>query len=218
MAVQQLYILGAGGQSLDFADLVDSLNRIEPLYDLLGFLDDDTTLHGREVMGVPVLGPVDLAAEHPQVLLACGILSPPNLGLRPRLAARAGGDPSRWVNLVHPTAWVSPRARLQGGAVIMAGASVCAGAELGFGVTLLPGAVVSHHSVIGAHSVLASRAVVSGRCQVGRCCYLGAGSLVREDLAIGDGALLGMGAVVVKDVPEGQRWAGVPARPLSPRS
>jgi acetyltransferase-like isoleucine patch superfamily enzyme len=37
---------------------------------------------------------------------------------------------------------------------------------------------------------------------------------VIEGIRIGDGALVAAGAVVVRDVAEGQRVAGVPARPL----
>jgi acetyltransferase-like isoleucine patch superfamily enzyme len=37
---------------------------------------------------------------------------------------------------------------------------------------------------------------------------------VIEGIRIGDGALVAAGAVVVRDVPDGARVAGVPARPL----
>jgi acetyltransferase-like isoleucine patch superfamily enzyme len=37
---------------------------------------------------------------------------------------------------------------------------------------------------------------------------------VIEGVRIGPGALVGAGAVVIRDVPEGARVAGVPARPL----
>jgi acetyltransferase-like isoleucine patch superfamily enzyme len=36
--------------------------------------------------------------------------------------------------------------------------------------------------------------------------------LVREKLSIGAGAVVGMGSVVLQDVPAGEVWAGVPAR------
>jgi len=40
----------------------------------------------------------------------------------------------------------------------------------------------------------------------------GLGAVVRDHVAIGDGATVGMGAVVVKDIPDGARALGVPAR------
>jgi acetyltransferase-like isoleucine patch superfamily enzyme len=43
---------------------------------------------------------------------------------------------------------------------------------------------------------------------------VGAGAVVREGLRIGAGALVGMGSVVLADVPAGAVWAGNPARPL----
>jgi acetyltransferase-like isoleucine patch superfamily enzyme len=56
--------------------------------------------------------------------------------------------------------------------------------------------------------------VVSGRVRIGRCAYLGAGSVVRDSVSIGDRALLGMGAVLVRDMPADVCWAGNPARPI----
>ncbi|MBA2390657.1 MAG: acetyltransferase, partial [Geodermatophilaceae bacterium] len=44
--------------------------------------------------------------------------------------------------------------------------------------------------------------------------YLGSGALLREGLAVGAGAVIGMGSVVLEDVPAGQVWVGNPARRL----
>jgi acetyltransferase-like isoleucine patch superfamily enzyme len=46
--------------------------------------------------------------------------------------------------------------------------------------------------------------------------YLGSGCLIRENLTIGPWALVGMGAVVTRDVPGGEVWAGMPARYVRP--
>jgi len=49
---------------------------------------------------------------------------------------------------------------------------------------------------------------------VKRGARLGAGCTVLPGIVIGEGALIGAGSVVTKDVPAGETWAGVPAKPL----
>jgi acetyltransferase-like isoleucine patch superfamily enzyme len=63
---------------------------------------------------------------------------------------------------------------------------------------------------------VASGATVSGMVRVGRACYLGAGSHVIQRAAVGDGALVGMGAVVTRDVAANAVVVGNPARPIRP--
>ncbi len=56
----------------------------------------------------------------------------------------------------------------------------------------------------------------SGRdIRIGRDCYLGSGVIVIGPVSIGDGAVIGAGAVVTKSVPAGAFAAGVPARVVS---
>jgi acetyltransferase-like isoleucine patch superfamily enzyme len=38
--------------------------------------------------------------------------------------------------------------------------------------------------------------------------------MIRENTKIGEGAVIGMGAVVLSDVRAGETWAGAPAGPL----
>lgn len=49
---------------------------------------------------------------------------------------------------------------------------------------------------------------------VKRGARLGAAVTVLPGVVIGEGALVGAGAVVTKDVPAGETWAGVPARKI----
>jgi acetyltransferase-like isoleucine patch superfamily enzyme len=47
---------------------------------------------------------------------------------------------------------------------------------------------------------------------IGEGCYIAQSAAIRQGITIGDGTLVGMGAVVVDDVPAGVVVMGVPAR------
>lgn len=47
---------------------------------------------------------------------------------------------------------------------------------------------------------------------IGKDCYIGAKTVVLGGARIGDGAILGAGSIVTKEIPSGEIWAGNPAR------
>lgn len=49
---------------------------------------------------------------------------------------------------------------------------------------------------------------------VGRGAKIGASVTILSGVNIGDNAVVGAGSVVTKDIPAGETWAGVPARPI----
>ena len=55
---------------------------------------------------------------------------------------------------------------------------------------------------------------LGGDVEVGEAAYIGMNASVREGVRIGADATVGMGSVVLDDVPAGETWVGVPARPI----
>lgn len=51
---------------------------------------------------------------------------------------------------------------------------------------------------------------------IGENVWIGRGAAILMGVTIGDGAVIGANAVVVRDVPPGEVWGGVPARRLRP--
>ena len=57
--MRKLYIIGAGGFGREVAWLVERINQIKPTWDMCGFLDDNTSIHGMIENNYKVLGNCD---------------------------------------------------------------------------------------------------------------------------------------------------------------
>jgi UDP-3-O-[3-hydroxymyristoyl] glucosamine N-acyltransferase len=74
---------------------------------------------------------------------------------------------------------------------------------------------ISHNCEVGEDTIVTAGTVMCGGSRLGSRVWSGIGSIVKEKTVVGDGATLGLGAVVLKHVDEGAVVAGVPAKPLN---
>jgi sugar O-acyltransferase (sialic acid O-acetyltransferase NeuD family) len=212
----RVIVLGTGGNCIDIveimADLNDSLAR--PAYDCAGFLDDNPSLWGTRVAGLPVLGPLDAAARYQECMFVNGIGSPQSFVRKAEIVERTGLSDDRFLTLVHPAASVSRSARVGPGSVVFPNVTISSNARLGRHVIVLSNAVISHDVTIADHSCVAGGACISGAAHVGPLCYVGTNSTIIGSVRIGQGSLVGMGSVVLRDVEPGSVVVGNPARRL----
>lgn len=76
---------------------------------------------------------------------------------------------------------------------------------------------IAHGSLIGDRTLVAAGSVIAGSVKTGTDVWIGPGCVISNGLEIGNGAYVVLGSHVFKDVPEGQRVMGSPARPFPKR-
>ncbi|HZP82171.1 MAG TPA: hypothetical protein VFB21_11060 [Chthonomonadaceae bacterium] len=205
--MRDLLILGTGVHGAEMAEIVARINRVEPTWNLLGFLAPDAARVGARHGGYPVLGTLDTLAKYPD---AC--LVPDNEWPRSHSVPR-----ERLVSLIDPGAFVSGTAQIGVGCVLYPHCFVGLNARLGDYVFCLSGCILNHDDIVEDRVVFASGVTVAGQVTIESDCYLGQSCTIRQLLRIGRGSLIGMGAVVVKDVPPNSVFIGNPARKLRDR-
>lgn len=117
--------------------------------------------------------------------------------------------------LIHHTAIISSLAILGSGVQILAGSIVGPYARIGDYTIINSGANIDHDCIIGRNCHLAPRAALAGEIIVEDDVFIGTNATVLPRCRIGRGAVVGAGAVVIKDVPPAAVVVGNPARPLT---
>ncbi|WP_328911701.1 MULTISPECIES: NeuD/PglB/VioB family sugar acetyltransferase [unclassified Streptomyces] len=219
-AGRDLVIVGAGGFARETAQAVRAAAAADlaagrpPRLRLLGHLDDDPALHGREVDGTPVLGGCERVRDLPDAQVVVCVGSPRDHAVRARLVRRLALPDERYATVTHPSAAVSESSSAGPGSVLLAHCALTAAVRLGAHVAVMPHAVLTHDDVAEDFVTIASGVRLGGGVRLARGCYVGAGALVREYVTVGAWSLIGMGAAVLGDVPPGEVWVGSPARRL----
>ena len=209
--VEELLIIGAGGSSRELVDVVNDINRREPRWKVIGFLDDTPAKQKTSVDGLPVLGPLESIGRYSAQVIV-GIAHWKNVGARRPIVERLALPEERYATLAHPSASISSRATIGRGTAIMHNVVITSGVVVGNHTLIMQNGTVAHDSIIEDFVIIAPAATITGYVRLRSGSYVGAGCTILPAVTVNEGALAGIGSVVMNDIPAGRTVSGNPAR------
>lgn len=207
--MERIVIWGTGGHAKAVAEAI----RCAGLLQLVGFIDDVyPERRGNKFCDSQVIG----GRESLPALLEQGItamaLGFGNNAARLKLSEEMSGLGFRFPIIIHPSAVIAKDCEIGAGSFIAALAVINPGSRIGEHVIVNTGAIIEHDCEIETGVHIGPRTCLTGGVRVGRNTWLGAGSVVRDKVTIGEGSIIGMGAVVIKSLPDRVMAYGCPAK------
>ncbi len=209
---KQLLLFPFGGNAREATISVLAINSIRAEWDIVGFFDDDRSVHGKDYCGITVLGGREVLNRYDAAYILAVPGSPKGYLRRKTIIAGLSLHKSRFATIIHPSVVRAPDAEIGYNTLLMSNVVVSCGSRIGNHCVVLPNTVLAHDSGISDYCCVGSNVSISGSVGIGSECYIGSGVKIRENILIGERSLVGLGANVVSDIEKETVSIGNPAR------
>lgn len=215
MLKSRLVIVGAGDFARELLWCCSELPKEQRPWSEVCFVDDAVAA-ARDRMhsyGIehPVIGTIKEFVPGRQDFLTCSIGNPrAKLVVCEQLRERGGN----FINVIHPTAWIGPRATLGMGVIMTRLSGTTVDVRIGDFVTINCHSGCGHDAVVEDGCTLSSYCEVTGHAHLERGVFLGSHAAVMPGVRVGQFAVVGAGSTAFRNVKAGQTVVGVPAKVL----
>ncbi len=204
-----IFIFGAGGVAREVAWIIDDINKVEPKWDIKGFLVDGkcTTNY---IDKIPVINGLNCLKDNqsPKVIIAVG-----SGAKRAEIASRilSINSETQFPNIIHPSVIKSNLVSFGVGNIIYPNCVITTNVVIGNYNQIHIASVLSHDSIVKDYVTILPGCNISGNVVLNEGCSLGVGSKIIQQKSVGRNSFIGAGAIVINSIPEGVLAVGIPA-------
>jgi sugar O-acyltransferase (sialic acid O-acetyltransferase NeuD family) len=206
---KQILIAGTGGFAKEVLNLIKDMGLID---NVIGFIEPDDIIKENKVppqiLNKPVFSYSMVDSSKHVVTIAIG-----DSHIREKVTKQLPVD-TEYLTLIHPNTVISEWVTIGAGSIVCAGTIITCEIKIGKHTHLNLNTTIGHDCVIGDFFTTAPNVNISGECHFGSHVYFGTSSCVRDTIAITDNVIVGMGAVVTKNITESGVYIGNPAKKL----
>ena len=177
-----------------------------------GFLDDkEDAFDGISDDLPPIIGSVENYIINPDDVFICALGDSTWRKHYVEIISKKGG---RFINIIHPSAYVSPQAKIGVGCFISSFTSVSPNSTIGNHVMIQAYDTISHDTIIGDYASIESYVFLGGYSKVGEMTTMHTKSSIIPHKSVGKSCVVGFGSVVMRSFKDEVHVFGNPARVL----
>ena len=208
--MKDLVIVGTGGVGKETALIVEDINEISQEWNLLGFIDDNKELIGKEINGYKVLGDRKFLNNFDKEVYV--VIAIADHCIKEELVKYLTNKNIQYATLIHPSVKINRTISIGKGCIIYQNVIMTVNINIGNHVIISPKCGIGHDSLIEDYVTVLWNVNISGSERIRQGVTLGSGCTIIQGLEIGRGSFVGAGAVVIRDIDESKTAVGVPTR------
>ena len=212
--MEDIVIYGAGGFGREVACLIKDINKQQPSWNLLGFIDDGLPAGTGNNYG-KVIGDVNFLHHYLKPLNVIIAIASPSL--RCKISISIKNDCIKWPNIIAGDVKFIDRDHVtigRGNLIFYSGRISC---DVSIGnFNLMNSAVSFGHDVkTGDYNVFMPNTRIAGGSVIGNENFFGVNSIMLQGLVMGNKTRVGAGSVIMRNTKDGYLYHGNPAKILA---
>ncbi len=206
--MRDVVIVGAGGFGREVLQWIKDVNKVNPTWNIVGFIDDDLQALDKYECDYKIVGTIKEWEPKENQRFVIAVANPKT---KQFIVEKLKAKGAIFTSLIHPTAQISDICQIGEGLVMYPNSVITVNTRIGDFVSFLSSGM-GHDGEIGDYSTISSYCDITGGVKLGKRVFLGSHVTIIPQRKIGDDVYIAAGSVVVTNVRSGTRVFGNPAK------
>lgn len=210
--LKDLCIIGAGDFGREVVALINRINGSDsyPKYNIVGFIDDNKSLQGKIIDGIPVIGTIEWLNNCERDI--CAVCSVGTGHIRKSIISKITNKKISFPNLIDPNVIFLNKPKLGEGNIICSNNVISVNVSIGNHVIVNLSCTLGHDDILGDFCTINPGSNISGFVELKECVDIGTGTKIIQHITIGNNTIIGAGAVVIRNIESNVTAVGSPAK------